>query len=138
LTIYALVLVLSLSGCATQISPETMVPSSVKITKNHAESISIIADSGSETEAIGKLQISNVALRRAVVDAINQTKTFSMCNSREKWRPCFKREYFQPHIAKFWIFIYCKNGNGLDLDASKYRCRSLARSNHIKTYSNSE
>jgi hypothetical protein len=54
-----------------------MVPSSIKITKNHVESISVIADSGSETEAIGKPQISNVALRQAVVGAINQTKIFS-------------------------------------------------------------
>lgn len=68
---------LVLSGCATQATTEAMTPVSIQLAKQHPQSVSVAAEGGSETDSMGKSQISNDQLKQAVVAAINQSKAFS-------------------------------------------------------------
>lgn len=68
---------LILSGCATPTTHEAMVPVGIQVAKQHPKSVSVTADGGSDTDSMGKSQISNDALKQAVVAAINQSKAFS-------------------------------------------------------------
>jgi hypothetical protein len=70
-------MVLALSGCATPVSHEALVPASLEVTKHHPESVAVVASGGTETSAAGKPQISDTELQQAVANAITQTKTFS-------------------------------------------------------------
>jgi len=70
-------LLLTLSGCATPVTHEALVPVSLEVTKHHPQSVAVVASGGTETSAIGKPQVSDVELQQAVTAAINQTKTFS-------------------------------------------------------------
>lgn len=66
-----------LAGCATAAKPEEMVPASVVAGIAHAQTASVVVAGGSETNAMGKSQISNDAFRQALVTSIQQNKTFS-------------------------------------------------------------
>lgn len=70
-------LLLTLSGCATPVSHEALVPSTLQVTQHHPQSVSIVASGGTETSAMGKPQVSDIELQQAVATAITQTKTFS-------------------------------------------------------------
>lgn len=68
---------LTLSGCATPVSHEALVPVSMEVAKHHAQSVAVVASGGTETSAAGKPQVSDTELQQAVAAAITQTKTFS-------------------------------------------------------------
>lgn len=68
---------LALSGCATPVSHEALVPASLEVTKHHPQSLAIVASGGTETSASGKPQVSDTELQQAVATAVTQTKTFS-------------------------------------------------------------
>jgi hypothetical protein len=70
-------LLFTLGGCSTPVTHEAMVPVSVPMINHHQKSVAVVAEGGMETSAAGAPMISNEALRQAVVDAINGTKTFS-------------------------------------------------------------
>jgi hypothetical protein len=54
-----------------------MVPQGLQVSKQHPKSVAVVSGGGSETSPVWKSQISDDALKQAVVDAIKQTKTFS-------------------------------------------------------------
>ena len=68
-----------LVGCATAKPAryEGMVASSYDIAHRSAASVSVRTFGGSETSAIGKSQISNADLAKALTEAINQSRVFS-------------------------------------------------------------
>ena len=68
---------LLLTGCATPTSYEAMVPPSIVLAKQHAKSVSVLADGGSETDTLGKPQISNEVLKQTLEASIRQSKAFS-------------------------------------------------------------
>jgi hypothetical protein len=70
-------LLLTLSGCATPVSHEALVPGTLQVATHHPQSISVVASGGTETSAAGKPQVSDTELQQAVAAAITQTKTFS-------------------------------------------------------------
>lgn len=69
--------ILTLTGCASPTSHEAMVPQGITLTKHHAKSVAVVTGGGSETNPAWKSQVSDDALKLALVDAIKQTKTFS-------------------------------------------------------------
>lgn len=70
-------LVLTLSGCATPVTHQALVPVSLEVSKHHPQSVAVVASGGTETSAAGKPQVSDTELQQAVASAITQTKTFS-------------------------------------------------------------
>lgn len=68
---------LTLSGCATPVSHEALVPVSLEVAKHHPQSVAVVATGGTETSAAGKPQVSDTELQQAVATAVTQTKTFS-------------------------------------------------------------
>jgi len=68
---------LVLSGCATPVSHEALVPVSLNVTKHHPQTVAVVASGGTDTSAVGKPQVSDAELQQAVSAAISQTKTFS-------------------------------------------------------------
>jgi hypothetical protein len=70
-------LLLTLTGCATQLSHKALVPLSLEVTKHHPQSVAVVASGGTETSVTGKPQVSDVELQQAVAVAISQSKTFS-------------------------------------------------------------
>ena len=68
---------LALGGCASPVTYQAMVPVTLKVSQQHPQSVSVAALGGSGTDSMGKSQIDNAELAKAVTEAINQTKTFS-------------------------------------------------------------
>ncbi len=68
--------VVVLAGCASPSTPEGMVPTTA-IAGQHAQSTSVVVAGGSQTNALGKSQISNEAFKQAIVLSIEKNKTFS-------------------------------------------------------------
>lgn len=68
---------ITLSGCATPVSHEALVPASLEVTKHHPQSVAVVATGGSETSSAGKPQVSDAELQQAVAAAVTQTRTFS-------------------------------------------------------------
>src|SRR3981081_2964502 len=66
-----------LSGCATPVTHESMVPAAFETVKKHPQSVSIVATGGQETSSTGKPQISNAVLAQALTDSITKSQTFS-------------------------------------------------------------
>lgn len=66
-----------LSGCATPVSHEAMVPTSFENVKKHPQSVSVVALGGMETESTGKPKISNPMLAQALTEAITKSQSFS-------------------------------------------------------------
>lgn len=73
----AIAALLALGGCASPVTHEGMQPVDLKVRQHHPETVSVTTDGGSGTSALGKSQIDNAELERAVTDAIKQSKTFS-------------------------------------------------------------
>ena len=69
--------ILTLTGCASPVSHDAMVPHGITVAKHHAKSVAVVTGGGSETNPAWKSQVSDDALKQALVDAIKQTKTFS-------------------------------------------------------------
>lgn len=67
----------TLTGCATPVSHEALVPQSFDVAKHHPQSVAVVATGGSETSSGGKPQVSDTELQQAVAAAITQSKTFS-------------------------------------------------------------
>jgi opacity protein-like surface antigen len=65
------------AGCATATKPEAMVPLEAVSGIQHAQRVSVVVAGGSETNSLGKSQISNEAFQQAIVAAIAKNKTFS-------------------------------------------------------------
>lgn len=68
---------LALSGCATPVSHEALIPASFTVAVHHPQSVAVVATGGTETSSAGKPQVSNKELQQAVATAITQSKTFS-------------------------------------------------------------
>ncbi|RBA23975.1 hypothetical protein [Herminiimonas fonticola] len=66
-----------LGGCAAPSTSKGMTPDSIKTTNKHAKSVSVNVAGGKETDKIGKSQIADTAFSQALVDSINNSKTFS-------------------------------------------------------------
>lgn len=72
-----LVAVAVLSGCASPITHDALVPSTSTIVKQHAKSVAVITTGGADTTATGKSSVSDTELQQAVAAAITQSKVFS-------------------------------------------------------------
>ena len=68
--------VVLLAGCASPSTPEGMVPTAA-IAGRHAQTTGVVVAGGSQTNALGKSQISNEAFKQAIVMSIEKNKTFS-------------------------------------------------------------
>jgi hypothetical protein len=66
-----------LGGCASAITSESLVPAGITAGKKHSGTVSVAVDGGKETDSMGKPQISNDAMRKALADAITKSQTFS-------------------------------------------------------------
>ena len=66
-----------LGGCATPTTSMGMTPTAIQTTNMHAKSVGVTVAGGQETDATGKSQISNAMFSKALIDAINNSKTFS-------------------------------------------------------------
>jgi hypothetical protein len=78
LSIVALCAVVALTaGCATASRPEAMIPVTFDAGVKHPQTVSVAVAGGSETNALGKSQISNEAFTQAIVASIEKNKTFS-------------------------------------------------------------
>jgi hypothetical protein len=66
-----------LAGCATPTSQEAMVPTAISTVKKHPQTVTVEVSGGQETSAIGKTQVSNDALAKALTQAIEGSKAFS-------------------------------------------------------------
>ncbi len=66
-----------LGGCATPTTSQGMTATGIQTTTKHAKSVGVTTAGGQETEATGKAQISNAAFSQALINSINNSKTFS-------------------------------------------------------------
>lgn len=66
-----------LGGCASPATHEAMVPASIQTVKKHPQTVNVAVAGGQETDAMGKSQISNSTLQKALTEAIEKSKTFS-------------------------------------------------------------
>ncbi len=73
----SLTIAAALTGCASPITHETLVPAAPAIKKQHPQSVAVTAGGGGETSAAGKSNITDAELQRAVAKAISQSKVFS-------------------------------------------------------------
>ena len=76
-TAAAIGLLLALGGCASPTTHQAMMPAKLELAQHHAQTVTVTAGGGSDTNALGKSQISDAELRLAVVESIKQTKAFS-------------------------------------------------------------
>jgi hypothetical protein len=77
LSAFLLSAMLVLSGCATPVTQDTLVPQAQLAAVQHPQSVSVTATGGEETSAAGKPQVSTAVLQQAVAAAINQSKVFA-------------------------------------------------------------
>lgn len=68
---------LALGGCATPASHQSMIPADFDVVRKHPATVNVTTSGGRETEAIGKSQISNETLAKALTEAITKSQTFS-------------------------------------------------------------
>ena len=68
---------LALGGCASPVASTALLPVDLTVAKHHPQTVAVTVSGGAETSALGKSQVSDVELQKAVADAITQTKTFS-------------------------------------------------------------
>ena len=66
-----------LTGCATPITHEALVPGTPNIVKQHVQSVAVTVSGGTETSAAGKSGVSDAELQKAVAAAIASNKVFS-------------------------------------------------------------
>ena len=66
-----------LGGCATPTTHEAMVPTGFTAVKKHPQTVSVQVSGGKPTESTGKPQISDDTFAQALVQAIEQSQTFS-------------------------------------------------------------
>ena len=68
---------LALGGCASPASHQSMIPTDFDVVRKHPATVNVATSGGRETEAIGKSQISNETLAKALTEAITKSQTFS-------------------------------------------------------------
>lgn len=73
----AIATALFLTGCASPVTHEAMVPATIQLAKQHAATVTVSTGGGKETNPAWKSQISDEALKQALVESINKNKAFS-------------------------------------------------------------
>jgi hypothetical protein len=66
-----------LSGCATTATHEGMTPQSFEGGTKHQKTVTVNISGGKELDEMGRTQISNAELKKALVDSITKARTFS-------------------------------------------------------------
>jgi hypothetical protein len=66
-----------LGGCATPATHEGMIPTEYDAPTRHSQTVSVTVGGGQETSSMGKSQISDEALTKALVEAITKSQVFS-------------------------------------------------------------
>lgn len=72
-----LLLLVLLTACATPATYQGMISDRFDIARQHARSVSVSTSGGGETSSVGKPQISDADLTRALVESINRSRIFS-------------------------------------------------------------
>lgn len=132
----SIIVLFALGGCATPASHESMIPTNFDIVKKHSATVNVATSGGRETESIGKSQISDEALAKALTEAITKSQTFSKVVQGNEANYLLTVSIFSVEQPSFGLSYLVKMEVGWTLkqaDTSKIVWQEAIKSEHMAT-----